>query len=326
MLEKRFQEDCPIDLRILVLTDGQNNSGAEPSAALEAANRVGAVVDAIIVGDNPDGNLRKIVNATEDECYQINNLGEGFELLEAEAVVSLRARRGGAEKPPFKPRPRGINDFDSISAKGITRGTAVQRAPALDTSLSQKAVVDVAFVHEDMGKNSVVSGASTKRILMELKKIASGDESLEGVHIFPSPDSINFWRVLIEGPQDSPFDGGVFALTVVIPDGYPLKPPQITFETPVYHCNVNDSGKICLGILQNNWSPSLSVSRCLEAVRLLLKDPDTDGALRQWIADLTLAHQKSNGTDTRYYDEARKCTRQEASMTVVEWRQKWNTQ
>ena len=29
---------------------------------------------------------------------------EGFELLESEAVVSLKARRGGLEKPPYQPR------------------------------------------------------------------------------------------------------------------------------------------------------------------------------------------------------------------------------
>merc|ERR1719428_1249313 len=104
MLARHFKADCPTDLRILVLTDGQSNAGASPEEALAAANRIGAVVDAIIVGDRPDANLRRIVTATEGECYQIRNLGEGFELLESEAVVSLRARRGGIDKPPFKKR------------------------------------------------------------------------------------------------------------------------------------------------------------------------------------------------------------------------------
>merc|ERR1719160_1573461 len=33
MLEPHFGEDSPVDLRILVLTDGQNNSGARPEEA-----------------------------------------------------------------------------------------------------------------------------------------------------------------------------------------------------------------------------------------------------------------------------------------------------
>merc|ERR1711988_1255217 len=90
MLSRHFAAETGTDLRILVLTDGQNNSGASPQEALEAVNNIGAVVDAIVVGNNPDSNLRRIVNATDGECYQSSSLGEGFELLESEGVVSLR--------------------------------------------------------------------------------------------------------------------------------------------------------------------------------------------------------------------------------------------
>merc|ERR1712159_225085 len=143
--------------------------------------------------------------------------------------------------------------------------------------------------------------------MMELKQVASGTDKVwmhsgEGIHVFPSPDAINFWRVLIEGPSGSPFEGGVFALHAIMPSDYPFSPPQITFETPVYHCNVSDSGKICLDILQDKWNPGLSVPKCLEAIRIMLKQPDTDNSLRQWIAELTLAYISSNGADTRYMD------------------------
>jgi len=134
MLGRHFTADSPTDLRVLVLTDGQNNAGADAADALKAVNQIGAVVDAIIVGNTPDANLRRIVNATEGECYQINSLGEGFELLEAEGVVSLRARRGGTDKPPFKMRET-VN-FGTISEKAMTQGAAVQRAPVLAPDLA----------------------------------------------------------------------------------------------------------------------------------------------------------------------------------------------
>jgi len=330
MLGRHFTADCQKDLRILVLTDGQNNTGAQPTEALEAANQIGAVVDAIIVGNSPDANLRKIVSATGGECYQINNLGEGFELLEAEGVVSLLARRGGDEKPPFKKREPC--DFGSICEKTMTNGAAVTRAPVLAADLATKAVVDVASINQNSVSATAMSSASSKRLLMELQKVASGSSGVwmhsgEGVHIFPAPDNLQFWRVLIEGPTDSPFEGGVFALNVVIPDNYPFHAPRITFETPIYHCNVNDSGKICLNILQEHWNPQLSVPKCLEAIRTLMKNPDTDNALRQWIADVTIAHYKWHGTDTpdtRYFDEATERTRKDAGMmTVADWKQKW---
>lgn len=86
---------------------------------------------------------------------------------------------------------------------------------------------------------------------------------------------------------------------------------------------MSDSGKICLGLLQDCWNPALSVPKCLEAIRIMLQKPDTDNSLRQWIAELTLAHQNSNGADTRYYEKASETTLQHASSTVSDWRQKW---
>ena len=40
MLNRYFEADKRVDLRVLVLTDGQNNSGASPQAALEAVNSI----------------------------------------------------------------------------------------------------------------------------------------------------------------------------------------------------------------------------------------------------------------------------------------------
>merc|ERR1719326_1439837 len=169
MLGRHFSAESNTDLRILVLTDGQNNTGTCAEEALAAANQIGAVVDAIIVGDNPDTNLRKIVNATNGECYQISSLGEGFELLEAEGVVSLRARRGGTDKPPFKMR-ESVN-FDSISEKVMTQGAAVQRAPVLAPDLAAKAVVNVASIDASTAAAATSAApAQQKRLLMELKQ------------------------------------------------------------------------------------------------------------------------------------------------------------
>jgi len=186
MLERHFQRDSSIDLRILVLTDGQSNTGMAPEEALAAVNKIGAVVDAIIVGDCPDANLRKIVTASEGECYQINNLGEGFELLEAEGVASLRARRGGSEKPASQVRQ--MVEFSAIAEKALTRGTAVQRAPALAQDFASKAVTQVSKIPGDASA-AALSSQTCKRVLHEIKQLASGSEQIwahsgEGVHVW----------------------------------------------------------------------------------------------------------------------------------------------
>jgi hypothetical protein len=55
------------------------------------------------------------------------------------------------------------------------------------------------------------------------------------------------------GPADSPFSGGVFFVSIHFPPDYPFKPPKVSFQTKVYHPNVNSQGSICLDILKEQW-------------------------------------------------------------------------
>jgi len=145
------------------------------------------------------------------------------------------------------------------------------------------------------------------------------------VHIFPSEDDLAVWNCLIEGPTGSPFENGVFHLSVRIPANYPFSAPAVRFETPVYHCNVSESGQICMDLLYSAWTPQLTVPKVLEGIRQLLRSPDTDNALRQWVAEITLAHTNTCGVDSRYIDTAREETLRNASTSVEEWRSKWSS-
>ncbi len=81
------------------------------------------------------------------------------------------------------------------------------------------------------------------------------------------------------GPIDSPYQSGVFFLSVSFPQNYPFKPPKIKFLTKVYHPNVNANGNICLDILKENWSPALTISKVLLSICSLLCDPNPDDPL-----------------------------------------------
>ena len=59
------------------------------------------------------------------------------------------------------------------------------------------------------------------------------------------------WVASIMGPDDSPYQGGVFFLKIEFPSDYPFKPPKVTFTTRIYHPNVNSNGSICLDILKD---------------------------------------------------------------------------
>ena len=43
----------------------------------------------------------------------------------------------------------------------------------------------------------------------------------------------------LQGPVETPFEHGSFQLAIVVPDSYPLVPPNVRFVTRVFHPNVH---------------------------------------------------------------------------------------
>ena len=67
-------------------------------------------------------------------------------------------------------------------------------------------------------------------------------------------DNIMTWNVVIIGPKNTPYFGGLFRLSIVFPDDYPDHGPEIRFKNKIYHLNVvNDKNSSEFGsILINN--------------------------------------------------------------------------
>uniref|UniRef100_A0A673TBV5 Ubiquitin conjugating enzyme E2 D2 n=1 Tax=Suricata suricatta TaxID=37032 RepID=A0A673TBV5_SURSU len=100
----------------------------------------------------------------------------------------------------------------------------------------------------------------------------------------PVGDDMFHWQATIMGPNDSPYQGGVFFLTIHFPTDYPFKPPKVAFTTRIYHPNINSNGSICLDILRSQWSPALTISKVLLSICSLLCDPNPDDPLVPEIA------------------------------------------
>lgn len=125
---------------------------------------------------------------------------------------------------------------------------------------------------------------AVNRIQKEL--IEFNDDPPSNCSAGPSGEDLFHWTASILGPEDSPYAGGLFFLNINFPADYPFKPPKISFETKIYHCNISSNGAICLDILKNNWSPALTVSKVLLSISSLLTDPNPDDPLVPAIANL----------------------------------------
>ena len=102
----------------------------------------------------------------------------------------------------------------------------------------------------------------------------------------PIGDDIFKWQATLMGPNESPYENGVFYLDISFPAEYPYKPPRLNFTTRIYHPNINSCGGICLDILKEQWSPALTIAKVLLSICSLLTDPNPDDPLVPSIADL----------------------------------------
>ena len=60
----------------------------------------------------------------------------------------------------------------------------------------------------------------------------------EGITAGPvSEDDMFIWEALIQGPEGTPFEGGVFPAELRFPKDYPLAPPKMKFITEMWHPN-----------------------------------------------------------------------------------------
>lgn len=286
MLAPFRQQHPKADFRVLCLSDGMNNCRqVGPDQALAALNQLDACVDMLLVGDRPDADLLKLVNATSGECYQINSLSEGFEALESQGVISLNARRNGAPRPQVK---RQVVGFSQLTAAPI-RSTQQTQQSQVKQQASQVAVTDL---NKAISSASSAGGASQKRIAKEL--FALENDPLPAFRVFPATredGSIGFLKILMLGAAGTPYEGGVFELLMEFPATYPFQAPRLTFVTPIYHYAVNAQGGMCASILRESWSPAITLSKALNSVYSDLMecdqtDPTCCNSLRSWLSEL----------------------------------------
>ncbi|OHS95430.1 Ubiquitin-conjugating enzyme family protein [Tritrichomonas foetus] len=126
-----------------------------------------------------------------------------------------------------------------------------------------------------------------KAVQRELLQYAD-DDTLKFT-IDPEDDDVSKLRVTLSPPEDSPYENGIFFLSMTIPQQYPSSPPSIKFETKIYHPNINDDGTICLEQLKTDWKPNYTLKHAIEFIYSLMANPNWDSPL---VASIGAQHEK----------------------------------
>ncbi len=50
-------------------------------------------------------------------------------------------------------------------------------------------------------------------------------------------DDLFRWRICFQGPEGTPFEGGLYEATLAFPDDFPHMPPKMLFKTEMFHPN-----------------------------------------------------------------------------------------
>ncbi|EXC16958.1 Ubiquitin-conjugating enzyme E2 5A [Morus notabilis] len=140
-----------------------------------------------------------------------------------------------------------------------------------------------------------------KRIRKELQMRSEDPITNCSYGVVGNGDDIFHLQGAVMGPSDTPFEGGVFFLSIELPYDYPFKPPKIIFQTKVLHPNIDADGTIHIDILGNIWSPACTIEKMLLSLCSFLDDPNAEDPLSP-ICSMYLNDRKS------YLQKAREWT------------------
>ncbi|KAH7919631.1 UBC-like protein [Leucogyrophana mollusca] len=130
--------------------------------------------------------------------------------------------------------------------------------------------------------------ARIQRELVELRR-----NPPPGCSAGPIDNDLHRWQAAIFGPEDTPYEHGIFSLSMIFPEKYPLEPPKVEFITTVRHPNVGTGGTpghICLDVLGDRWSPSLTIANVLLSIRSLMAEGYTTSQEIEEVRRCTAKH------------------------------------
>merc|ERR1712144_32531 len=137
-----------------------------------------------------------------------------------------------------------------------------------------------------------------RRIETDVMKMLMSDYEVTLVN-----DNMQEFYVRFKGPEETPFQGGLWKVHVELPDQYPYKSPSIGFVNRIFHPNIDElSGSVCLDVINQTWSPMFDMINIFEVfLPQLLRYPNPADPLNGEAAALLLREPKNYEAKVKEY-------------------------
>ena len=308
--------------RIICISDGEDTKSAtnKPDEICWRLREAGIAVDTISLGYEDNADLRTISHLLG--CYSLhpNSLMNAMATTEMEPFLSI------TERPAITPAsdaPRQRLQFmghfwRARSSARYTIVTADHVPPRKEHPNLHDDFVDLSAMaarpnHRSNAGGSHRSNMRTTRLMNEMKSIAT-----TGTHpkydVYVSESDMSFWKVVMEGPDESPYSQGTFVLFIHADEGYPTFAPKARFITKIKHPNVNAHGRICHSILTRDWTSDISMSTLLDSIFGLLLQPEHSDPVNT-ITTLGFHHDQ-----VEFAEEVQEHVQRHARKTRAQWK------
>jgi hypothetical protein len=175
--------------------------------------------------------------------------------------------------PPCRQHPNQNDDF--IALRDTDRYLSKRRNRATDGPVSAGCLAKI-MSWAGAGPSSGKTSGLGKAIRGEVKAMIKNEHDFMDAYV--SESNMAFWKVVMQGPPDTPYADGTFLLYVELGDQFPMVAPAARFITPILHPNVT---KVPLTHWHRDPSRVQWTDRCFSTGKSVTQYSDMIGLLRR---------------------------------------------
>lgn len=309
--------------RIIVISDGDDTKSTanRPYDLAWACRQDRIAIDSVLIGEEENTELMALSHMLGCYKFQPTSLPNALAICEMEPFLSV-TERPDIHPPgtfPLSPYVQGHFLSSMLVAEPTTVNADNFPVRKAHPNMGDDVIQLSAFAMQQprtaaSGSGSARSNLRTTRLLNEMRSIVtSGGHS--SVDIYISESDMSFWKIVMAGPEDSPYSEGTFLLYLHMEENYPTFAPQCRMITKIKHPNINPHGRICHSLFGRDWTSDTSMRTVIDTIYGLLLQAEVSDPVN------TAAALGYHHDQVEYADEVREYVETHALKSREEWKE-----